>query len=255
MTDAKEAAALANRFCELAERSLRVGRFFFTDFLGLAEQDILHAIETKFPHGTVVSLSGGAEGCERQAARFGDPEQIGYDEPFPIAILKIEPKNQKFADALTHRDFLGALMNLGVAREKLGDIVIRENCGYLFCAETIAPFLAEELRRVKRTDVLCAQADAVPPGELFCTKRVTVQAVSERIDALVAKVFSLSREEALGLFRRGLVFRNGREAKNNSALPSEGDVISVRGYGRMIYRGCASLSKKGKKNLLLDLYV
>ena len=146
-------------------------------------------------------------------------------------------------------------MNLGVERDLLGDILIREKTAYLFCAERIAPFLVESLTKVRRTDILCSQAGELPEGDFFRTKPVTVQAVGERIDAIVAKVFSLSREDALGLFRRELVFLNGRALPNNSAIPKPGDVISVRGYGRMIYRGCGSLSRKGKMNIVVDLYI
>ncbi len=251
----KEEALLLRRLTELAGRAGERGCFLFTEFLGLPEQAALHIAEKNFPGGAKYRLFGGADGCERQMARFGDPEELGYEEDFPITLLKISPKEEKFAEALTHRDYLGALMNLGIERDRLGDIVIRGKTAYLFCTEEIAPHLAESLSKVRRTDVVCSVADSLPEGELYRTKPVTVQLSGERIDAVVAKVFSLSREAAQALFKRGLVFSDGRAVSNDSAAPKPGAVISVRGYGRMIYRGIASLSRKGKLNVLVEVYV
>ena len=72
---------------------------------------------------------------------------------------------------------------------------------------------------------------------------------------MIAKVFSLSRDDAQALFKRGLVFVSGRCVESVSHTPREGDVISVRGYGRMIYRGPSSTSRKGKLNVDVELYV
>ena len=108
---------------ELYNKADRGGYFTFTDFLGLSEQSALNELTAKF-HPRSLTLFGGAEGAERIMVRFGNPEEIGYEEPFPIHCVKIEPLSQKFADKLTHRDFLGSLIALGIYREVLGDIVI-----------------------------------------------------------------------------------------------------------------------------------
>jgi RNA-binding protein YlmH len=82
-----------------------------------------------------------------------------------------------------------------------------------------------------------------------------VQAVGERVDAIVAKVFSLSRDESLSYFKKHLVFVDGRQMENNSYIPKCGERVSVRGLGRFIYRGYQTLSKKGKLNIEVDVYV
>ena len=99
--------------------------------------------------------------------RFGSPEELGYEEDFPIVTLKIAPKSEKFADKLTHRDFLGALMSLGIEREVLGDIVIRDNVGYLFAKEDIAEYIKDSLTEIKHTAVRINTADSLPEGELY----------------------------------------------------------------------------------------
>lgn len=117
----KDLQQLKKRFLELAEKSYRQNIFTFTGFLSMAEQEALfEAMNTQ--KGYSFSLWGGSEGCERQMARFGSPEELGYEELYPIETLKVSPLLEKFADNFTHRDFLGAVMNLGIDRSTVGDI-------------------------------------------------------------------------------------------------------------------------------------
>ena len=116
-------------------------------------------------------------------------------------------------------------------------------------------FIVTELTKVKRTDVVCSVTEDIPTGELYKTERRVVQAVGERVDAIVAKVFSISRDDALSYFKRRLVFVDGRQMENNSYIPKVGERVSVRGLGRFIYLGYQTLSKKGKLNMEVDLYV
>ena len=95
----------------------------------------------------------------------------------------------------------------------------------------------------------------LPEGSLFKTERIKVQLAGERLDAVISKVFSLSRDESLRLFGQGLVFVGGRQIENNSYTPKQDDTVSVRGHGKFIYRGVSGLSKKGKLNVDIDLYV
>ena len=246
---------LKKRLTELARRSEDCAYFQFTDFLGLAEQSLFSEIKRELGARVKYTAFGGAVGAERIVLRFGDEKELGYSEPFPIRCIKIEPVAPKFADKLTHRDFLGALLNLGIERAKLGDIPIIDNVGYLFAKEELADFIVENLTRVKRTDVKLSFADTLPEGELYKTERRRVQANGERLDAVISKVFSLSREEGQSLFSKKLVFVDGRLCENTSYIPKRNERISVRGYGRMVYLGYESTSKKGKLNIEVDLYV
>jgi len=248
-----ERELIKKRFKELIRRSENQGYFIFTDFLGLNEQALF--FDTVREIGPIIYTAfGGAEGTERVIIRFGDEGELGYSEPFPITTIKIAPKAQKFADRLSHRDFLGALMNLGIERKALGDIIIKDNVGYLFAKSDIADFISCELTRVKNTDVTATPCDFLPDTPLYTTRRVRIMAVGERLDAVVAKVFSISREDSLLYFKRGLVFANGRLIENNSYIPKRDEKISVRGLGRFIYLGYETTSKKGKLNIEVDLY-
>ena len=249
-----ESELLKKRFSELANKSYNHGIYLFTDFLGLAEQAVFNEAKAAF-RGIPYTAFGGASGAERVMIRFGDEESLGYTEDFPIVCIKAQPVSQKFADRLTHRDFLGALLNLGIERATLGDIPILDNVGYIFAKEDIAPFIMSELTRVKRTDVSLSLVDSLPEGKLYKTERRKIQASGERVDAVIAKVFSLSRDAAQSLFSKRLVYIDGRLCESTSYVPKRNEKISVRGYGRMIYLGYETTSKKGKLNIEVDLYV
>ena len=251
---ASENDLLKKRFIELSRRSHSNGVYCFTDFLGLSEQSLFEQARRDFT-AVSVTLFGGVPGAERVMARFGSEEELGWHEDFPIVCIKAEPKSQKFADSLTHRDFLGALMNLGIDRDTLGDIVIIDNVGYILAKDSIAPHIIESLSRVKHTELNLQVADSLPDGKLYSTELLRIQASSERLDGIVAKVYHLSREDAQTLFSKKLVFLNGRCMESLSHTPKCGDVVSVRGYGRFIYRGFESNTKKGKLNLTVEIYL
>ena len=114
-----------------------------------------------------IRLFGGYEHAERQIAAFL-PDALSYNYDFPVVSLKIRPLQKKFAEDLSHRDYLGALLNLGVDRSKIGDILVGEKEAIFFCEEGIAPFLQQELTRVRHTPVL---VEAAAPDEIQVTER------------------------------------------------------------------------------------
>ncbi len=246
--------ALEKRFAELFRRYESQGIYLFTHFLDLAALSTLQQCLPRLPRAPY-TLFGGAEGCERKILRLGSAEGCGYDQPFPIACVRISPASARFAEQLTHRDFLGALMNLGFERELLGDIVVRQEAAYLFCEERIAPYIAQSLTQVRRTTVRYAMMEQLPEGSLFTLERRVVQLSSVRADALIAHVFKLSRGDAQTLFSQGRVFVDGRECRDTSYTPKAGEILSVRGFGRMKYAGVDSLSKKGKSNTAVEVFV
>jgi RNA-binding protein YlmH len=227
--------------------------YTFTEFLSLSQLDLFYQKEAALDYAGT-ALFGGNEECERKVLRFGRPGELGYEEPFPIACIAIEPAAEKFAEVLSHRDYLGALMSLGIERENLGDIFIREKTGYVFCLERIAPYLLENLTQIRHNQVkLSLVAD---PGSLPKPRIEPVQLVvsSTRLDGVVAKLFNLSRSQSLELFRTKRIYVNNRICENNSGCPRAGDKISVRGYGKFIYEGMAYQTKKGKISLQVSQY-
>lgn len=244
---------LKKRFRELAEKCYQNNQYTFTGFLALADAACFYEMERELSY-IPYTVWGGSELCERVVIRFGSEEQLGYAEEFPIKCIQIKPLAVKFADDLTHRDFLGALMNLGIERSILGDILIDGKVAYLFCVESMADFIIENLVKVKHTSVMCSMADKVPELTDKDKKEVTIQISSERIDGVVSKVYHLSRSETVEIFRQKKIFVNGRLCENNSQMLKDGDAVSVRGYGKFQFSGKMGVSKKGKINATVLCY-
>lgn len=243
--DEKEIHQLKNRLHDLAEKSFTQGIFTFTGFLGLSEQDIFWQEERNLSHAGY-RLEGGCEGADRVVVRFGNPEEFGYEVPYPIACVHIQPLAPKFADALSHRDFLGALMNLGIERSTVGDIKVGERQAYLFCLDSIADFICENLSQVKHTHVKCSLAEDfqdIPQEE---PETLAVQVQSLRVDAVLSKVYNLSREKSLDLFRAGKVYVDGRLCENNSRQLKCGETVNARGYGKFVLKEEPRQTRKGK---------
>ena len=114
------------RLEELANRSYANQQYLFTGFLSAAELDIYYQMEHELSYAPAV-LFGGTNDCERLMLRFGSEALCGYEELFPIACVAIVPLLEKFGEVLSHRDYLGALMNLGIERSTLEDELSAEN--------------------------------------------------------------------------------------------------------------------------------
>jgi len=248
----KEIQQQRNRFHDLANKSFQQGIFTFTGFLGLSEQEIFWQEEAKLRYAGYC-LEGGCENADRVVIRFGSPEELGYEMPFPVSCIHICPLAQKFADELSHRDFLGALMNLGIERSTLGDIKVGEKEAYLFCLESIGKFLCENLVQVKHTRVKCTITEdykGIPQEE---PALVNIQVPSLRVDAVLARVYNMSREKSLDLFRAGKVYVDGRLCENHSRQLKAGETVNARGYGKFTLAGESRETRKGK--LAVDVAV
>ena len=238
---------LEKRFSELAERAEE--RFYttYSDFLNLEEESVLNTLHFNIEH----RLFGGYEGAERCIAAFG------YDihnRNYPIKIIKAEPVSAKFADALSHRDFLGSLMGLGIKREVLGDIIIAENTGYIFCLDTIAEYIVQNLGKVRHTVVKCSIVDKLPQTAMQKPQDTQLTAASERLDVIVSAVYNLSRSAVKELFTARKIYVNSRLCENFSYNPKPDDRISVRGKGRFIYRGVLHNTKKNRLVISIEIY-
>lgn len=247
-------ALLKKRFIELANRTFRNGIPSFTSFLGLAEQDCFFSIKKELPP-VPYAFFGGTNGCERLMIRFGDEDFCGFDCPFPIVCLSAEPLSKKFSDTLTHRDILGAIMNLGIDRSTVGDIVLVDNTAYIFCTELVHQHIVDNLTRANHTELSVSLTEAFPQGELYRLERLKINIASERLDCVTAKFLNLSRGDTCSLIERERVFINGRSCTNAGKSLCPGDKVTVRGYGRFIFAELTGVTKKGRLTAAIDKYV
>lgn len=249
----KESLLIQNRLRELADKSYSQNIYTYSGFLSLAEQDDFHTIERDL-HYAAPSLFGGYVNAERCLVCFGSEAALGYAENPPVVCIHIKPLLAKFADTLSHRDFLGALMNLGIERSTLGDIKAGEKEAYLFCLESIAPYILNQLQKVKHTNVRCEIVTTPSSMELDSPETQVLTLPSMRIDVVIAKVYHLSRNEALKLFPEKKVFLNGRLCENNAKNVQPEDVINARGFGKFKINEEIGVSRKGKLNISVSIY-
>lgn len=249
-----EEVLLKKRILEMAEKSYRSSQYLFTDFLSPAEQSICIEALEKNRYAAYDSF-GGTGMAERVVIRFGSEEELGYTEDYPISCILIEPNLAKFADRLNHRDFLGSILNLGIERDVIGDIIIRDNKGYVMCLTKMADYIAGNLTKIKHTYVKCKVVTEIPEALEPVLENHILSVSSERCDIVMAKLYNISRSESLNLFREKKICVNSRIEESNSRNLKEGDVVSARGFGKFVYHGVQSVNKKEKLRVSVDKYV
>lgn len=252
-----EEQIIRSRLKDLADRAYRQGTYTYSNFLAPAELSLIDDIKSDI--GYIDFKTSGEGGCcDRQMVCFGSEDMFGYKESFPISIIKVQPVIDKFSDELNHRDFLGAVMNLGIERNMIGDIVVREGKkAYIYCNESISGYICDNLTKIKHTNVKCCILDSsAETAELKPEfKDISVVVASDRFDAVAACVTKLSRSETLNLFKSKKVTLNGRLCEKNSISLKENDTFSLRGYGKYIYCGCGNVTRKGKIYVYLKQYI
>ena len=241
------------RLDELALRAARTGRTQYTRFLEPSMMNAANAAAGR--QGASCRLWGGYADAERVMAAFYvdvPPE----DSEYPFRIMRIT-WNGRF-DSPAHRDLLGAALGLGIEREAIGDIAMGlwrgTACACMFVERELADYIAANMVMAGRipvnamaVDELCALTP--PEGREL---RVTVQ--SPRLDAVVAAGCGLSRSDAQRLVSAGLVKLNHLPNTRGDAKVGPGDLISVRGYGRVKVTADLGQSRRGRQALMLFKY-
>ena len=167
----------------------------------------------------------------------------------------VRPLNPKFAEELSHRDYLGALMNLGVERSKFGDIIVTDAKAIIFLCEEIADYVLNNLTRIRHTSVQCKREEIqdISYAPSFTELKGTVPSV--RLDTVISVAFPMSRSKLTAYITAGKVFVNGKLITNNGYRLEEGNLISVRGMGRISYEGILAETKKGRYYISVRKYI
>lgn len=250
----KEDAILVSRLKELANCAYTENRYTFTSFLSEGDLSMFYEIEKELSFVSY-SIYGGYSDSERVVVRFGDEEQMGYSVEYPISIVHCEPLSKKFAEKLGHRDVLGSLMNLGIEREIIGDILVHDKECYFFCLDKMSKYIVENLVKIRHTLVKCELVEKLPIEAKKTIKEEMHIVASSRNDCVVAAAYKLSRSQAVNLFREKKIFVNGRLCENISGDLFPGDLISVRGYGKFSLVSFNGETKKGKIKVVIGKYI
>ncbi len=181
-------------------------------------------------------------------------DMIESDLDEAIAALKISGSGFR---KLTHRDYLGSILSLGIEREKLGDICVTDdNSAIVFCSCEVVDFLLFELSSIGNDKVKLEKIKIDKNMESMQKYQSFSDTVaSERLDCVVASLFNLSREKAQNLIKGGFVEFNYETASKSDSRVEKNDIISARGYGKFIVRDLSQATKKGRLRLFADKYI
>ncbi|HWO77878.1 MAG TPA: RNA-binding protein [Bacillus sp. (in: firmicutes)] len=222
-----------------------------TDFLDPRQQTILQSmIGTK---GTVlVSFFGGKDNTERKRALLYPDYFTPTSEDYEIVLWNIRyPK--KFV-TLEHREILGSLMGLGLKREKFGDILMDQTEGaaqFYACGE-VSEYLQFNFDQIGRTKIQIesiAFEQAIQKREDGIEKQVT--ASSLRLDTILAQAVPYSREKVQQWIQQGKVKVNFKVVEHPSFECQQGDIFSIRGFGRIMIKSIEGQTKKNKWKCIL----
>lgn len=242
----------ARRMLDLAEQVVAGKPYRVTEFMSPAGLVIADAIKANLPQLRVAS-EGGYEGAERLRVAFIERDFQGTVD-FGVQALKIswDPRFR----LLTHRDILGSLMGLGIEREHFGDIIMQNGGAQLMVDATMADYVKQNFTKIAMVSVSVEDlplSEILPKEEKIKEIRTTV--ASLRLDAVASSGFSLSRTKLVSSINAGLVQVNWQDAKGPAQEVKEGDIISLRGRGRMKIEAITGTSRKGRIGVYLKRFM
>jgi len=243
-----EERLLTARMDELAQKALQ-GISGRTDFLDLRQQLLGEAVAAQYAE-ILWRLDGGFEAAERKRLLLAPGWEDDMDNH--IQYIRIMSTDKKGISP-GHRDYLGAIMNLGVKREKIGDILVQEREAFAMVDLSLTDYLCQQLDRVGHNKVIAEQINKEDlrlaesePQLISCT------IPSLRLDAVLATACRISRSEATSLIESGRVRVNHQVIEKNAAAIEAEDILSVRGQGRIHVDAIEGLSKKGRYRVRLS---
>lgn len=254
---------LISHILDLKEKAATESVITSSGFLSLEEQSLIIRAEKINNKYVDTVYFGGYEDAERKIAVFvpsfyaveydGLADFLDESEASPLTVLRV--KKDKFS-VLSHRDYLGALMGLGIKRDVIGDIIIDGDGALIICLRSIAGYIAENLRQAGRGQLTVTEAgfDALQSKESK-TETVFASVASLRLDCLVASAFKLSRTNAVNAINQGIVYVNSEQILKNDCNLSEGDKLVLRGKGKVVIDEILRENKKGRIHINIKRYL
>ena len=195
---------------------------------------------------------GGYESAER--VFFGVfPDWCDETEAlFPITALTFSFRK---TDRLTHREFLGSFMSLGIARETVGDILIEEGRAVAFFTREVASLVKEQIRKISNVgvEVKDGYTGTLPESSSFA--EITDTVASARLDCVVASLAGVSRATATELIEQKLVTVNSVCSEKIVTVVKNDDKITVRSKGKFIIVSIDEKTKKGRLKIIAKKYI
>ncbi len=243
-----ETELLLARIEDCAEICFKTEKPKFFGFL--SKEEAVLAEKTLARRNANYKLYGGYEGAERVVLGCF-PEWVS-EMQFPISAVTFTFRK---ADSLRHRDFLGSLMALGLKREAIGDILIEEGRAVVFCLDEIADFILNQIDKVGRIGVKASMGFDEPLPERDSLLELKDTIASERLDCVVSALCKTSRSAALQKINEGIVAVNSVVTEKATKTVENGDVITVRGYGKFIIESLDNRTRKQRVIIKYKKYV
>lgn len=233
-----------------------------TNFLSLDEISIVKTTDREYNEYTDTFYYGGYSDSERQIAlfvpKFFETDDIteflsDNEEDNPLCIVRL--KKDKFT-TLSHRDYLGAIMGLGLKREMVGDIKVTNEGADVFCLKSAADYICDNLKKSGRGSVsgeVLSVSSFSSADDKFEVCFTTV--ASLRLDGVISAFFNLSRSSAAEMVNKGLVYVNSSQCLKCDYTLKQGDKIVLRGKGKMVLSEVKGTSKKGKLKIEYKKYI
>ncbi|MCX7780372.1 MAG: YlmH/Sll1252 family protein [Negativicutes bacterium] len=243
---------LAARLLDLAEGALKGRKYRVTEFLDPYGYTIAETVAAHFDR-LRLEANGGYQGAERVKAAFVD-EDFDGKVIYNISLLAVKWDKRYYH--ISHRDILGSLMALGIKREMLGDIIMTgEGCQVIVDA-AMRDFLSSNLLKIGAApvSVVAAELTEIVPREEK-TKEIRTTVASLRLDVIAAAGFGTSRTKMAAEIAADKLKVNWQDAKNSAQAVKAGDVISMRGRGRLEICEILGQTKKGRFSVLLKRYI
>jgi RNA-binding protein YlmH len=220
-----------------------------TDFLDPREQHILKTLIGENGNITYKLFGGISEG-ERKRALIMPDYFLPTEKEFQINLFEIDYPI-KFV-SIEHPQVLGSIMSLGLKRGKFGDILMKDGRIQFFTASEISDYLKSNLESIGRASIRLkelALEEAITTDELWMEQAITV--TSLRLDTIISGIHHISRQKSQLFIQQGLVKVNWTSIENVSFECAEGDLLSVRGYGRVKILSIEGRTKKDKWRIVV----
>ncbi|KIL41762.1 RNA-binding protein S4 [Gordoniibacillus kamchatkensis] len=236
------------------ERAVDQHRLRRTDFLDPRQAFILTTLLNRNPDAQL-RLDGGYPGAERRRALIAPDYMRLDDEDMGIRVLAVTSGDAKIAE-LDHSDYMGALLALGMKRDKIGDIHAGPTGCHYLVEEEAADYLHLNLTHVGKVAV---HTEVLPPDRLIATEsklqELQLSVASMRLDGIVSDVFRLSRAKAIVPIQAGRCRVNWKPEANPSAQLKAGDIVSMQGFGRFKVLDVEGVTKSGRMRVKVGKYV
>lgn len=239
---------------EWIERSAQQHELKRTDFLDPRQAQILTILANRNADVNI-RLDGGYEQAERKRAIIGPDYRNLDDEAVGISVLAVNGPGQAQLE-LDHGDFLGALLGLGIKRDRIGDIHVHEHFCHIVVMDEIADYLNIHLRQVHRISVL---TDIIPLSDLKTVvpklEEMSLSVASMRLDGIASDVYRVSRSKIVDPIRAGRCRVNWKSEEDPSEQLRAGDVVSFKGLGRFKVLEVDGMTKKGRIRVRIGKFI